>query len=946
MGKICSNYQMVGLFVTFKYSFCYIHCYMFDRFWFTFFLSFFCISTVQATHYRAGEIIYQLVAPQTYRCSVITYTKTSSFAADRDTVQINWGDGTVQTIPRVNGPMGVGGFPIGEELANDIKKNIYIGQHTYASIPPPPYNFYVISFYDQNRIDGINNIDNGNSVEIPFYVEDTLKFPTDVANIGLNNSPILLTPPIDYANVNDTFYHNPNAYDPDGDSLTFTLITPLQFTGLTVPVYLYPQQYLPGPFNTSVLNAQTGEYIWAVPPGVGVFNIAILVREYRNGVHLGTLIRDMQIIVLNEPNDPPQIANVPDTCIHAGSLLRMPVFASDPQSFQSVTLSADGGPFFTAVSPATFTGGTANPVNGLFQWQTRCDHIRNEPWQVVFKAEDNYFSAGTPKPLVDLETWNIQVVAPPVEGVSALASGGAVTISWNAPYSCASSPQFRGFSVWRKDGCDTFTVGNCETGLAGRGFSRIADNVVGYQFTDNTVMHGKSYTYAVLAEFSRRSPNGIFEFDRVLSVPSNQVCVFLPFDVPSILHVDVVATDSASGIVFMDWARPKAGPADLDTLQNPPPYRFEIWRSAGFIPAVETNIKTVTFPSYSAITDTTCTDSLLNTIQNPYTYRILFLSNQDTVGDSDPASSVRLLVNATNQTLVLSWQYQVPWENDSFIVYRKSFDNVSFDSVAVVTANQYVDTGLVNDSVYCYYVTSYGHYPLGDFRRPLVNRSQIQCAAPIDTVPPCVPELSVSNDCELYRNTTWGDQPFVNTIRWAFADPLCSQGVVGFRIYYAPDQQTAFILLDEVASDVFSYAHLLETGLAGCYAVTAVDIAGNESDPANRQCVESCPFYELPNTFTPNEDGANDLFTPISPWRFVDRIDITITNRWGNIVFKTANPAILWDGKDYQSKKEVSDGVYFFAGHYEIKTLQGVKHVPFSSSSKGGGFIHLIRGKP
>jgi hypothetical protein len=69
-----------------------------------------------------------------------------------------------------------------------------------------------------NRIDGINNIDNGNSVNIPFYVEDTLKFPTDAANIGLNNSPILLYPPIDYANVNDTFYHNPLAYDPDGDS--------------------------------------------------------------------------------------------------------------------------------------------------------------------------------------------------------------------------------------------------------------------------------------------------------------------------------------------------------------------------------------------------------------------------------------------------------------------------------------------------------------------------------------------------------------------------------------------------------------------------------------------------------------------------------------------------------------------------------------------------------
>ena len=55
-------------------------------------------------------------------------------------------------------------------------------------------------------------------MNVPFYIEDTLKF-FDIPSLGYNNSPVLLNPPIDFANINDTFYHNPSAYDMDGDSL-------------------------------------------------------------------------------------------------------------------------------------------------------------------------------------------------------------------------------------------------------------------------------------------------------------------------------------------------------------------------------------------------------------------------------------------------------------------------------------------------------------------------------------------------------------------------------------------------------------------------------------------------------------------------------------------------------------------------------------------------------
>lgn len=91
--------------------------------------------------------------------------------------------------------------------------------------------------------------------------------------------------------------------------------------------------------------------------------------------------------------------------------------------------------------------------------------------------------------------------------------------------------------------------------------------------------------------------------------------------------------------------------------------------------------------------------------------------------------------------------------------------------------------------------------------------------------------------------------------------------------------------------------------MAGCYVVTAFDNLGNESTKSNFVCVENCPIYELPNAFTPNGDGSNDLYTPIIPYQFVNRIEMEIFNQWGDKVFETADPDINWDGTDFKTRK-------------------------------------------
>ena len=80
------------------------------------------LSVLYATHNRAGEITIEQIGDcndLTVRATITTYTRESSFNADRDSLTIQWGDGTFEVIGRGNGPGNNG-----ESLGNDIKKNI------------------------------------------------------------------------------------------------------------------------------------------------------------------------------------------------------------------------------------------------------------------------------------------------------------------------------------------------------------------------------------------------------------------------------------------------------------------------------------------------------------------------------------------------------------------------------------------------------------------------------------------------------------------------------------------------------------------------------------------------------------------------------------------------------------------------------------------------------
>jgi len=843
-------------------------------------------ATAFATHNRAGEITFSHVSGLTYEITVTTYTKDSS-PADRPSLGIYWGDSSpLDSIDRVSKIL----------LGNDINQNIYIGQHTYPGPSPTPY---LIRIEDPNRNAGIENIPQ--SVNIVFYLETELLINPFQ---GVNNSPVLLNPPIDNACVNQIYIHNPGAVDPDGDSLYYTLDVSRAQGGVNVPGY-----FLPPSSNFLTINNFTGDLIWNTPMTQGEFNIAIRITEYRNGKKIGSILRDMQITVVAGCNPPPIITTVNDTCIIAGDLLNFTVNATGSHP---VTLSATGIPF-NVTNFATFnqTTAPATITSGVFNWQTDCSNIRNSNYFVSFKATD----AGAFN-LADYKTTIIRVIGPKVENLTTNVQPNSINLTWDKTI-CSNASAYK---VYRKKGPSGWSPGICETGIpANVGFQLIAtiNNINDTTFNDDNnglgLIAGEDFCYRIVTYFPDRSE----------SIASDEICDQLKKDVPIITNVSVNSTSTTIGDMDVEWSKP----TEFDTVLFPGPYRYLIYRGR------QTNTNLTLIDSTLSINDTTYTDININTKDFQYFYRVdiynLTNGTRDLIGKSTVASSVYLNLIPSDNQLTLVWNENVPWTNTQHIIYRQNSITLIYDSLDITTANQYIDTGLANGSTYCYKVKSIGNYSSPEIKSPLLNYSQETCGQPIDNVPPCPPVLNVDADCDLRQNE----------LKWYNLTNGCADDVLGYKIYKKDSLEDDYRLIATINNNfINSFTESDLFSIAGCYVITSIDSVGNESVFSDSVCVDNCPEYVLPNVFTPGGDGFNDLFGPF-PYRFVKSIDIKIFNRWGQVLFKTTDPDINWDGTNENNNAEVPDGTYFYVCTVNEIFLEGIKPRTLK------GFVTLLRNK-
>ena len=933
----------------------------------------------RATHLRAGEITVERVNcnSRTYRITVTVFTNTINtnvlFGGEDD--WLDFGDGNrmlIEEQPNVPRP----------DLGEGIATASFTITHTYSG-----NGKYVISYSEPNRNAGVLNMDG--SVNTRFYIETLLVIDPFM---GCNNTPKLLVPPIDRACTGIAWFHNPGAYDPDGDSLSYELVIPFRDNNTTVVNYRDPSdEGFYSNFNlgneagtgppTFGINPVDGTLTWDAPgSSIGEYNIAFVVREWRKvegvWVSVGFVRRDMQIIVEDCDNERPELDVPEDVCVVAGSTLDATIFGTDPDG-DSVKIEAFSEIFnlAEAESPATYSPDPAvyalQPAELQFQWNTTCAHIKDQPYQVVFKITDKHRTNNQESRLVTFKTWLIRVVGPEPEWVSATTdlTTRSANLAWD-PYLCQNAETIE---IWRKVDSFVFEPDSCQTGMPeGLGYELIAtvsDTVSTYTDTNEGrgLASGAQYCYRLVALFPL--PKG------GESYVSQEICLDpIKADKAIITHVTVDRTDASDGQVTVRWI----APFEADATDFPPPYTYQVLRGDGF--AGDANLSLVTTTADLFYTDA---GPGLDTEGKVYNYRITAIaSNGAPLDPSATASTVRLEADSQLDKIQLSWSAFVPWSNQvqtvpsRHLIFRgpegaTEDQLVLIDSVDVTAAGfSYLDVGpLDNNAIYCYRVMTRGAYGNPQIPEPLENFSQIICAQPGDSTKPCQPMPPIPDqplDCNAYtaQELTCNANVFSNTIRWARPEGECANDVSFYRIWVANSSDDDYVLLPMEVRDTV-YTDLNLPSFARCYRIQAVDRSGNESELSEPICFDNCPYYELPNVFTPNEDNCNDYFSAFSNRnlgsedatelcstipvesrarcaRFVEKVFLKVYNRWGKEVYNYESGGertiyIDWDGRDIDGR-ELSTGVYYYVAEVDFDTVD-----PDKQHQVIKGWVQLLR---
>lgn len=923
------------------------------------------LNMAHASHNIAGEITYIYLGNNTIEITLTTYTDPSEAQVDRCTADLEiWKDdpqtnadkiADILEIPRINGPLNVDDlFPnsvtcpgqnMGEYIVGTIKRNVYKTTYTFNG----PGKF-LIRYFDVARVNNVNNIVNGG--EQAFFIESTV-FLAPI--LGDENSPQFLNHPIDFACEDKLWTHNPGAFDPDGDSLVFTLVecrqynppminTPINCTG-----FQFPGQYSSnGPMT---MDSQTGLISWNTPQVAGWYNLAYKVEEYRNGILIGTTFRDMAVKVNPCDNDPPVIETILDTCIYAGDTLRFDVTSYDPnfENFPPDSLYFylnnnginNNGPFAVQNNPATIVvteplGQPIPPdfpiatwgdtVKAEFEWATLCEHIRPLFYQVDFYAHDNFGYADSTSNLQFLSAHHIvkiRVIPRPLENLTAQAQNGTVILNWDR-HAC---DDIVGYEIYRKIGGggnysqDTVC---CEGDPSSNGYELVGVNNgwTNTQFVDDNggdrFPFGRDICYVVRAFFD----------DGLRSCTTEEVCVQIDKDF-AILLQDSIDVTSQTGRIWVSWSQP----SEIDTNFFPQPYTYDLMRAD----EIAGPANWVTVASGLNYNDTTFSDSGMDTEIRGYRYRVdTYDANGDLIGQGNNGSSIFLSITPGDKVLNLSWREVVPWNNRKYYIYRAD-DFVSpltlIDSVNGTggQVHSYLDTGLENFEDYCYVIVSEGEYDNPSVPDSVRNASQRACGIPQDLEPPCITtiDFDTSKNCITHTVNFFLSSP----------DSSCAGDLDFYTVYIADNRDAPYEVYYVADSGTSTITLPGRNGtIADCYGITATDTNGNESEMLVF-CFENCPTIELGNVFSPNGDGINDYFAPLND-RNIRIAQVQVYDRWGSLVYGSTNvnnPQQLWDGRTTNGK-DVPEGVYYYVIRYEEDRLPN-----FIPKPPLVGHVNLVR---
>lgn len=750
---------------------------------------------------------------------------------------------------------------------------------------PSTNAIYRLAFNGNARNDGIKNIDDSGTANV--FIEEF--FFADALDDD-NSSPVFTEPPLFNGATNRVYTYNPGGIDPDGDSLSYEIIPIRNFKGDVLSGYRSPDDPSFGSGSVFEIDPLTGQVTWDTPLQPGEYNVAIQINEYRNGIRIGYVIRDQQILIEDSDNEPPVLFLPQDTCISAGDVYREKFTTSDPNGDVVVAdisgiLESDGASFSSFTPNSSRPDSTVNSIT----WSPSCSNIGQFPVYGLAQAEDDFPDF----PLSSSGTWEIKVNGAAPELNSALIIDSGIELSWDS-YDCQKPRSV--IDIYRIE-CDTSNVirSSCTVGISSEwGAVKIGEvDVSQTSFTDDGTIGGLTpgieYYYLIAVRFG--SPN--FGESYASNIVSSSFGENLPLITAS--SYDKTSQDK---FVTISWQHFDS----FDSSTYVKPYTYNVISNGVIVSQFLTDFVS----SGSLSLDTLSFDTEL-----PLQLELIDSGNNK-VGSLD-FSLDKLNASGGDESLFLNWQNLNSWSYpDSLFshvyIFKLGEDTTLIDSLRNGVLDYQV-LGLQNGDTVCSYLEIPGTYCEGGSNLVYRNFTNTSCSLVQDMEPPCIPVLEIELiQCD---NPSEG-----NTLQWELGEPELGEGgcnnedLAVFNLQVKPVTEGAYLDLEAFGFDTLNHEHL-EGGQLYCYRIQAIDSSGNISEFSEVVCQDFCGEIIYPNVFSPNGDGVNDELLPMSTFEGLKNPLLTVFNRWGQLIFSTADPENNpWTGY-HSSGKQASQGVYY-----------------------------------
>ncbi len=209
----------------------------------------------------------------------------------------------------------------------------------------------------------------------------------------------------------------------------------------------------------------------------------------------------------------------------------------------------------------------------------------------------------------------------------------------------------------------------------------------------------------------------------------------------------------------------------------------------------------------------------------------------------------------------------------------------------------------------------------------------------VDILNPPIAEFSISplSGCDPLLVTLTNQSQNADTYIWNFGDGQNAtvSDMASFTHLYSdqtvsPQNYVIQLIVKQGQNCSDTTTNVVTANICGCTDPEATNY-NSIATVDDGSCILPNPDIQAPNIFTPNGDGANDVFFLTS--KNLKSLRLVVVNRWGNTVFdKSAEDVILnnptWNGE------KAEEGVYFY--RYEATGFTGNELI-------GHGFIHLVR---